>query len=150
MTNFRKDPAFWDFEELYYEDIDRAIHSMYLQWKEAVEQGKIVRFKLPEPETVEDPPEDFKVEVIDKAQGAGVIRTTTEGDIQEIIIWRINNEGHAECAPLTKDRSSPAKPLDKPVQQACEAIVSQFFEGKQIEVNEKFRDHYYYLHTGIK
>jgi len=146
MGDFTDEENFWEFQLEHHEDIDEVIKSMYLQWRTATKAGFIPVFTLPQAHA-EEMPEDFRIEVIEKVDGAGVVRSYEEGKTDERFIWKVTGEGEVQVALHSKEE---AEPLPDDVLDACTMLVREYYEGKTIEVNEALRDHYFTLYTGIK
>ena len=140
--DFRDEDGFWEFDEQHSDDIDRVIRSMYLQWRKAVEDGTIPSFDVPDMER-EEMPEDFRIEVVEKVDGAGLIRSHEEGVAKDLFIYRVNNDGDIDVALLNSNR----EPLTPDIIDACSKIVKDHYEGVTLSVDEVMRDFYFTFHT---
>ena len=148
MIDFREEPLFLEFAENNYEMLDSAIHSLYAQWKVAMKEGKKPVFDIPTIDAMDnEPPKGFQAEVIERVEGAGIIKTVIDKVSTETFAWKVLDTGHITVATKSKEK---AEALDTPTLEACIELVQEHYDGKKIEINTRMRDHFYTLYTGVK
>lgn len=161
MSDVTDEDYFGAFISQHGEDVDRIVQSMYMEWMYRAENGLDTVFPYAVygeddesediPDIEDQPPKEFKVEVVEKVDGAGFILLSmgtcvTDSKVVASFVWRVRNDGTIQIAIKGKG----GEPIDEDTLEPCIEVVQNYYENKKIKVNERLRDHFFCMYSGLK